>query len=106
IAEFKRASPSKGAIDADADAGQVAAEYIAGGAAAISVLTDERFFRGSLDDLRAVAAVAHEASSPVPVLRKDFVLDRYQVLEARAAGADAVLLIVAALADDALRELL
>jgi indole-3-glycerol phosphate synthase len=93
IAEVKRASPSKGPIALDLDAVTQARRYAEGGADAISVLTDEEFYHGSLDDLRAIrAAVA------TPVLRKDFILDRYGLLEARAAGADLVLLIVAALA--------
>lgn len=105
IAEFKRASPSKGAIAGDADPGVIARAYLAGGAAGISVLTDERFFRGSLGDLRDVAALAHDADPPVAVLRKDFVIDPYQIAEAKAAGADCVLLIVAALDDLALANL-
>ena len=92
IAEIKRASPSKGAIALDLDAATQARRYAEGGADAISVLTDEEFYHGSLDDLRAIrAAVA------APVMRKDFILDRYGLLEARAAGADMVLLIVAAM---------
>ena len=105
IAEVKRASPSKGEIAPGIVAVDVARDYLAGGAAAISVLTDEKFFRGSLDDLRAVAALAHTDPQPRPVLRKDFVIDAYQIVEARAAGADAVLLIVAGLADSQLAEL-
>src|SRR5918912_1691705 len=92
IAEVKRASPSKGAIALDLDAVTQARRYAEGGASAISVLTDEAFYHGSLDDLRAIRAAV-----PTPVLRKDFILDRYGLLEARAAGADLVLLIVAAL---------
>jgi indole-3-glycerol phosphate synthase len=92
IAEVKRSSPSRGALAEIADPAALAAEYEAGGAATISVLTEERRFGGSLDDLRAVrAAVA------VPVLRKDFIVTSYQLWEARAAGADLALLIVAAL---------
>jgi len=101
IAEVKRASPSVGAIDTGLDAPAQARRYAAAGAAAISVLTDGPGFGGSLDDLRAVRAAVD-----VPLLRKDFVLDRYQLLEARAAGADAALLIVAALPPDPLRRLL
>ena len=93
IAEVKRASPSKGAIALDLDAVTQARRYAEGGADAISVLTDVEFYHGSLDDLRAIRAAV-----PTPVLRKDFILDRYGLLEARAAGADLVLLIVAALA--------
>ena len=80
IAEFKRASPSKGEIVADADPVQLADEYIRGGCAALSVLTDERFFRGSLADLRAVAEVAHSRARRIPVLRKDFIISPYQIL--------------------------
>lgn len=89
IAEVKRASPSKGVIRADLDAAAQARKYAAGGAAAVSVLTEEVYFHGSLADLAAVRAAVD-----VPVLRKDFILDRRQLLAARAAGADAALLIV------------
>jgi len=101
IAEIKRASPSRGTFPVAVEPASLARDYIAGGAAAISVLTDEPFFQGSLGDLDATAEVAHTHARPVPVLRKDFVVDPYQIVEARAHGADAVLLIVAAL-DDAL----
>jgi indole-3-glycerol phosphate synthase len=97
IAEVKRASPSKGELAPDLDAVFLAQQYESHGAAAISVLTDERFFQGSLADLQEV-----RRSVSLPVLRKDFVFDPYQVYEARAAGADAVLLIVAILNDDQL----
>lgn len=99
IAEVKRASPSRGVFPVEVDPAAVARAYLDGGAAAISVLTDEPFFRGSLEDLAAVAEVAHGRSDRAPVLRKDFVLDPYQIVEARAHGADAVLLIVAVLDD-------
>jgi indole-3-glycerol phosphate synthase len=92
IAEVKRRSPSKGLIRADFDPEAIAGAYAEGGAAAISVLTDEAFFGGHLDFLRAI-----RGRVDVPLLRKDFVIDAYQVDEARVAGADAVLLIVAAL---------
>ena len=101
IAEIKRASPSKGHLSDIPDPAALAREYEAGGASAISVLTEGRRFLGSLDDLDRVRAAVH-----VPVLRKDFITLDYQVWEARAHGADLVLLIVAALDDDRLRQLL
>ncbi len=97
IAEVKRSSPSKGALAAIADPAGLAAEYESGGACLISVLTERRKFGGSLEDLVAVRNCVD-----VPVLRKDFVVSSYQVWEARAHGADAVLLIVAALEQEAL----
>jgi indole-3-glycerol phosphate synthase len=100
IAECKRRSPSRGVLRADYDAPAIAAGYEAHGAAAISVLTEPAFFDGSLDDLRAVRARVR-----LPLLRKDFVIDEQQLFEARAAGADAVLLIVAALEPEAYRRL-
>jgi indole-3-glycerol phosphate synthase len=100
IAEVKRRSPSKGELADIPDPAALATAYADGGASAISVLTEERRFGGSLDDLRAVRAAVD-----TPVLRKDFVVDSYQLVETRAAGADLVLLIVAALADDELRRL-
>ncbi len=100
IAEFKRRSPSKGIIRADADLEQIVSSYKTGGAAAISVLTEEDYFSGSLDDLRAV-----KSTVDLPVLRKDFIFDEYQVYESAAAGADALLLIVAALDDEKLTSL-
>lgn len=106
IAEIKRASPSKGRFPVEIDPAAVATDYIAGGASAISVLTDNPFFGGSLADLREVATVAHGAGNRVPVLRKDFVVDEFQLLEALAYGADAALLIVAALEQRRLRELM
>ncbi len=97
VAEVKRMSPSKGALAAIADPAALARDYADGGAAAISVLTEQRRFGGSLDDLAAVRRAVD-----VPVLRKDFVVSPYQVWEARAYGADLVLLIVAALEQTAL----
>jgi indole-3-glycerol phosphate synthase len=100
IAEVKRASPSRGSLAAIADPAALATEYAAGGAAAISVLTEGRRFGGSLDDLATVRAAVD-----VPVLRKDFVVSSYQLWEARAAGADLVLLMVVCLAQPALESL-
>lgn len=94
IAEVKRRSPSKGKIRDEIDPEQLAASYEAGGARALSVLTEPEFFAGTLDDLARA-----RAATEVPVLRKDFVIDPYQVVEARAGGADAILLIVLALPD-------
>ena len=100
IAEFKRRSPSAGTIRSDLSATDVAARYERGGACAISVLTDEQYFGGSILDLGAI-----RASTALPLLRKDFIIDDIQIYEAAAAGADAVLLIVAALDDGALAKL-
>lgn len=100
IAEFKRASPSKGEIRGGASAGETARAYERGGAVAISVLTEEDYFRGSLEDLREV-----KLGTRLPVLRKDFIFEEYQVFESAAAGADALLLIVAALDDETLARL-
>ncbi len=102
IAEIKRASPSKGAIRPDLDPVGLAKSYVRGGAAAISVLTEEVYFKGSRGDLEAVK----KALPDVPLLRKDFIIRPYQIYEARAWGADALLLIVAILDDAELEELL
>ena len=101
IAEFKRRSPSKGTIRENADAAALARSYQSAGAAAISVLTEENYFAGSLADLLAV-----RAQVAIPILRKDFIFEEWQALESAAAGADALLLIVAALDDETLERLL
>ena len=98
IAEFKRASPSKGVINNSLDPASVARMYENSGACAISVLTEEDYFQGSLDDLRIVRDVVE-----LPILRKDFIIDEYQIYESAAAGADAILLIVAALTSENLQ---
>ena len=105
IAEVKRASPSRGALNAHLVPADLAATYACAGAAAVSVLTEGRFFRGSLDDLRTARQGLARAGRVCPLLCKDFILERYQLLEARLAGADAVLLIAAILEDGPLAAL-
>ena len=100
IAECKRRSPAKGVLRADYDPVAIATGYAAGGAAAISVLTEPTFFDGALAHLEAV-----RAATDLPLLRKDFIISEYQLLEAKASGADAVLLIVAALGQETLQAL-
>ena len=100
IAELKKASPSRGVLRSDYRPAAIAKTYVTAGASCISVLTDEEFFKGSLDDLQSVSQAVS-----IPVLRKDFILDPYQIVEARAYGADAILLIVAALTDSELATL-
>ncbi len=99
IAEVKRSSPSKGALASIDDPAELARSYQAGGACAVSVLTEQRRFKGSLDDLAVVRSAV-----TIPVLRKEFIVDSYQIYEARAYGADIILLIVAALSDEELVE--
>jgi indole-3-glycerol phosphate synthase len=101
IAEIKCASPSKGVLRPDYNPVEISKSYARGGASAISVLTDSRFFKGSLDHLRDV-----RSSVEIPLLRKDFIIDSYQVYESRFYGADAILLIVAVLESTILKELL
>ncbi|MDP3912372.1 MAG: indole-3-glycerol phosphate synthase TrpC [Bacteroidota bacterium] len=101
IAEFKTQSPSKGLINGEAEASEVTAAYVAAGATGLSVLTDDRFFGGSFEDL----AKARWANPQAPILRKDFMLDPYQIYEAKAHGADVILLIAESLSKSLLLEL-
>ncbi len=100
IAEIKRASPSKGMIASNIDPVEAARDYKTGGASAISILTESNFFKGSAEDLQCV----HEAVQDIPLLRKDFIIDEYQIYESVQIGADVVLLIVAALGEKILKE--
>jgi indole-3-glycerol phosphate synthase len=106
VAEIKRASPSKGVFDASLDAGAQARRYASAGAAAISVLTEPAFFQGTLADLEAARVALGDVPGRPALLRKDFLFDAYHVIEARAAGADALLLITMLLQPSALAELL
>ncbi|KAG1062842.1 hypothetical protein G6F42_027330 [Rhizopus arrhizus] len=105
LAEVKRASPSKGNIDATANAAEQALQYALAGASVVSVLTEPKWFRGTIHDMRQVReAITHLPNRPC-ILRKDFIVDRYQILEGRVYGADTVLLIVAMLSDEKLHDL-
>ena len=106
IAEVKKASPSKGVINADIDPVKLATTYAANGASAISILTEEKYFKGSIDYLLAIREAFDAKKIRVPLLRKDFIFDTYQIYESRAYGADALLLIVAILDDDDLIKLI
>ncbi len=106
IAEVKRASPSKGLIAKDFDPIDLAFTYVDGGASAISCLTDSRFFQGKLEYLTAIKEAFRQQGITTPILRKDFIFHPYQVLEARVAGADAILLILAVLNDSEYHQLL
>jgi indole-3-glycerol phosphate synthase len=101
IAEVKKASPSAGVIRQNCDPVDIASQYASAGASAVSVLTDEQYFQGSLDDLRSVRRAVE-----LPLLRKDFIIDPWQVYQSRAAGADAILLIAAALKPAELMDLM
>lgn len=105
IAEFKRASPSRGRFPVEIDPGVVVPSYVRGGARMISCLTDGPFFHGSLDDLRRAVASIKVMGASVGVLRKDFMIDRYQVDEARAFGASCILLMASCLDDSTMRDL-